>query len=90
MSAPEVCTQCLHATSARPTERKKFVARKPASAPFRVMGETLSRNQPVALSTDAAPTVTAASASALLRLLRELVEVQAKTDGPDDEAVVAS
>ena len=54
------------------------------------MGEPRSRNQPVALSTDAAPTVTAASASALLRLLRELVEVQAKTDGPDDEAVVAS
>jgi hypothetical protein len=54
------------------------------------MGEPRSRNQPVALTTDAPPNVTAESASALLRLLRDLVEVQAKTDGPDDEAVVAS
>ena len=38
MSAGKVCTQCLHATSARPTGREQFVAPRRASAPFRGHG----------------------------------------------------
>ena len=54
------------------------------------MGQPRARSQPVVVFADTSPTITSDSAPALLRLLRELIDVQSKADGPKDEAVVAS
>ena len=54
------------------------------------MGELRVRNQPVTLIVDGPPQITPDAATALLRLVQHLVELQSQADGPDDEPVVAS
>jgi hypothetical protein len=86
----ETCTRGLHATSARSTDRGKCVALSGAGAPFRVMGGSLSRGEPVTVVIDSTPTLTTDAAAALLRLLQNVAADQQRGDRADAAGVVAS
>ena len=54
------------------------------------MGESLSRGQPVTIIVDGTPTLTIDAAAALLRLLQNIADDQARDHGADATGAVAS